>query len=128
MAYSITITNTTLRNYNLPYREAISDGKSFIRDVNIPAGILNLELNFPSEDVYKTWYNIHKSYLEGSDAIFVIGKTSGSKAEKIYNEKSKKEIEKVEADRKKIQDTDNIIKDELDINMETTVVKGGSKK
>lgn len=128
MAYKITITNTTLRNYNLPYREKINERSTFLRDVNIPAGVLNYEIVFPSEEVYKAWKENHKSYLDGKNAVLVEGKTTGGKAEKKYEENKKEETKKTDAERKKITDGDEVINKELGINIETNVEKNSGEK
>lgn len=104
--HTILVSSSLGYNFNLPISKKHKDNVYF-EDKLIPAYALNYELSFVSEEDYKNWSTQYKDYIEGSNAVLRIGKSSGHTLEKINDDVEKKTNKKRQSDVNSIADKDN---------------------
>lgn len=83
-------------NYRLPNAQ--------ISTVTIPAYALNHEVYFADETLYESFKRQNAIYFAGDKPILIEGKSTGSKAERIYVDREKASAKKITANAKAAAD------------------------
>lgn len=83
-------------NYRLPNAQ--------ISTVTIPAYALNHEVYFADETLYESFKRQAAIYFAGDKPILIEGKSTGSKAERIYVDREKASAKKITANAKAAAD------------------------
>ena len=79
------LTSTSDRNIEVNYR--LPNGQ--VATKLIPAYALNQEFDFPDEATFELFKSQARIYFEGDRPVFIEGKSSGSKAERIFTDREK---------------------------------------
>lgn len=87
------LTSTSDRNIEFNYR--LPNGQ--VTMVAMPAYALNHEVNFASDEVYELFKAQNAIYFAGDKPVLIEGKSSGSKAERIFTDREKGRAKAIKA-------------------------------
>lgn len=87
------LTSTSDRNIEVNYR--LPNGQVVMKMV--PAYALNQEFDFPDEATYEVFKANADLYFRGDKPVFIEGKSSGSKAERIFTDREKGRAKTIKA-------------------------------
>jgi hypothetical protein len=97
---TVFLTSTSDRTIEFNYR--LPNGQ--VATKTILAYALNNEVDFPSEEIYDSFKRQNAIYFSGDKPILIEGKSTGSKAERIYVDREKTNAKKITASAKAAAD------------------------
>ena len=97
---NVVLTSTSDRNIEFNYR--LPNGQ--VTTVTIPAYALNHEVYFADESLFESFKKQNAIYFAGDKPILIEGKSTGSKAERIYVDREKTNAKKITASAKAAAD------------------------
>lgn len=89
----VILTSTSDRKWEFNYR--LPNGQ--VMTVEVPPYALNQKFFFPSEELYESFKRQNQLYFIGEKPILIEGKSTGSKAERIYTDREVSKARVMEA-------------------------------
>lgn len=113
--FSLTVSNASDKNFNLPIRIKLDNGTTYLKPVRIPAYALNHTVRFANESEANAWIKIHEDYTNEKNGIIKVGKASGHSLEKQNRDIEKEKAKAFENDKKQMDNVDEEVGTEVEV-------------